>query len=389
KTLEEPPPHVKFLLATTDPQKLPATVLSRCLQFNLKRLTPALIRERLEHICRAESVDADPPALAMIARAADGSLRDALSLLDQAIAYCGGAVREEPVSVMLGTIDRQHVRRIVDLLADGDAAGLMATIAELDELFPDYSRLLDDLGRVLQQIAVFQVVGSAAGDDDIDEADLARLATKISAEDLQLYYQIAINGRRDLHLSPDPRSGAEMTLLRMLVFKPGGEADPAPARPAKAIARKSSVPVVTRKEPPSGEPARTVAEWRDPEWSELVPKLGLIAVNRQLAGNCAYLRREGNTLCFALDARSESYLTRERQDVMAAAISEYFGEQLKVDIAIGAAERETPVQVEKRREVEELDAARAGLEADPNVQVLKDMFGAELVADSVEPLAGR
>ena len=138
----------------------------------------------------------------MIARAADGSLRDALSLLDQAIAYCGGAVREEPVSVMLGTIDRQHVRRIVDLLADGDAAGLMATIAELDELFPDYSRLLDDLGRVLQQIAVFQVVGSAASDDDIDEADLARLATKIGAEDLQLYYQIAINGRRDLHLCP-------------------------------------------------------------------------------------------------------------------------------------------------------------------------------------------
>jgi DNA polymerase-3 subunit gamma/tau len=160
KTLEEPPPHVKFLLATTDPQKLPVTVLSRCLQFNLKRLTPTLIRERLEHICDAESIDAENAALAMIARAADGSLRDALSLLDQAIAFCGGKVVQDAVGVMLGTIDRQHVRRIVELLANGDAAGLVETIAEVDEQFPDYGRLLEDLARTLQRIAVYQVIGA-------------------------------------------------------------------------------------------------------------------------------------------------------------------------------------------------------------------------------------
>jgi len=388
KTLEEPPPHVKFLLATTDPQKLPVTVLSRCLQFNLKRLTPALIRERLEHICREESVKAESQALGMIARAADGSLRDALSLLDQAIAFCGGEVLEDPVGDMLGTIDRQHVRRIVDLLAEHDAAGLMATIAEVDEQFPDYARLLEDLGRLLQRIAVYQVVGAAAGDDDIDEKELAALSARIDAEDLQLFYQIAINGRRDLHLSPDPRSGVEMTLLRMLVFQPGSEAGAAPARPGRAVARKSGAPVATRQEPAETGPDRPAVDWRDPDWSRLVPSLGLAAVCHQLAVNCAYLKRAGDTLYFTLDSRAESYLTRERQETMAAALSEHFGESLKVNVAVGEAELETPVQVEKRKEVEGLDEARAGLEADPNVQALKDMFGAELVADSVKPLGG-
>ena len=149
KTLEEPPPHVKFLLATTEPQKLPVTVLSRCLQFNLTRLTPRLIQDRLAKICKAEEIDADVAALAMLARAADGSLRDALSLLDQAIAYCGGKVEEGPVSKMLGTIDRDYVSKLINLLAADDATGVINAIAEIDEQFPDYSRLLEDLARVL------------------------------------------------------------------------------------------------------------------------------------------------------------------------------------------------------------------------------------------------
>jgi DNA polymerase-3 subunit gamma/tau len=393
KTLEEPPPHVKFLLATTDPQKLPVTVLSRCLQFNLKRLTPNLIRERLEHICEAESVPAESAALSMIARAADGSLRDALSLLDQAIAFCGGDVREAPVGDMLGTIDRQHVVRLIELLAGGDAGALMETIAELDEQFPDYARLLEDLARALQRIAVNQVVGATVYEDDLDDETIARLAGQVPAEDLQLFYQIAINGRRDLYLAPDPRSGAEMTLLRMLAFKPGGEVTSTGGGVQRAVARKAVAPVASRHKSAAGgetgarRPApEASADWQDPDWVQLIPRLGLTAVTKQLASNCAYLRRDGNTLHFSLDNRSESYLTRDRQETLANALSEHFGESLKVDIAVGAAEQETPVQAEKRRESEELDAARAGLEADPNVQALKDMFGAELVADSVAPL---
>lgn len=388
KTLEEPPPHVKFLLATTDPQKLPVTVLSRCLQFNLKRLTPALIRERLELICKEESVAAEVPALTMIARAADGSLRDALSLLDQAIAFCGGDVREAPVSEMLGTIDRQHVSKLIELLAAGDPAGMMSTIAEVDEHFPDYARLLDDLARMLQRIAVYQVVGAVENDDEYDSTEIAAHAEHIGAEDIQLFYQVAVTGRRDLHLAPDPRSGVEMTLLRMLAFQPAGSGG---GRIETTVARKASAPAIQKTEvaPPAGNASSERASWADPDWGELVPKLGLTAVNKQLAGNCAFLHRDGDTLFFSLDGRAESYLTRDREQKLASALSEFFGEPLKVNIAVGAVEKETPAQVEKRKEVEEIDAARAGLEADPNVKALKDMFGAELVPDSVEPLSNK
>ena len=171
KTLEEPPPHVKFLLATTDPQKLPVTVLSRCMQFNLKRMTPRLITDRLEHRCGAEGIEADHAAMALLSRAAVGSMRDALSLLDQAIAYCGGSIAEDSVALMLGTIDRDHVARLLRLLADGDGPGIIDAIREIDEQFPDYARLLEDLARDLQRIAVFQVVGACDSEDDLSEQE--------------------------------------------------------------------------------------------------------------------------------------------------------------------------------------------------------------------------
>ena len=237
KTLEEPPPHVKFLLATTDPQKLPVTVLSRCLQFNLKRMTPRLISDRLEHICKAESIESDAAALATIARAADGSMRDALSLLDQAIAFCGGSINEPQVAQMLGTIDRDHVVRLLRLLANGDAKGIVAAIREIDEQFPDYGRLLEDLARDLQRIAVYQVVGTCDAEDDLREEEYAELAEAMPIADVQLYYQVAILGRRDLHLAPDPRSGAEMTLLRMLAFKPADAAAVAGSGGGGSVAR--------------------------------------------------------------------------------------------------------------------------------------------------------
>jgi DNA polymerase-3 subunit gamma/tau len=263
KTLEEPPPHVKFLLATTDPQKVPVTVLSRCLQFNLKRLSPKLIRERLELICKEEKVETDAPSIAMIARAADGSLRDALSLLDQAIAFCGGNLSNDPVAEMLGTIDRQHVSRILKLLAAADAAGVLAAIREIDEHFPNYETLLDDLATLLQRIAVYQVVGAADVDDENDEEELAAFAKEISPEDVQLFYQIALIGRRDLYLAPDPKSGAEMTLLRMLAFQPGHAAGTS----VSSEKSRSVTPMPQQKD-------NKAAAWQDPDWSELVRNMG-------------------------------------------------------------------------------------------------------------------
>ena len=399
KTLEEPPPHVKFLLATTDPQKLPVTVLSRCLQFNLKRLTPQLIRARLEHICGAEEISFEGGDLALMARAADGSLRDALSLLDQAVAYCGGAVTENGVAKMLGTIDRQHVGRLVDLLAQADASGLMNAIAEVDEQFPDYGRLLEDLARVLQRIAVFQSVGAVDMEDDVSEEQVSTWAGQLSAEDLQLYYQIALLGRRDLHLAPDPRSGTEMTLLRMLTFTPAGKVA-APAQGGSSIRKKetgsaqtgaaaAAAPQTTQKASPpkKSQAKKKSAAWQEPDWFALVGQLELSGLAKQLASNCAYKKREGDVLFLTLDSRSESYLTRARQAALATALSAHFGEELKVDIEIGAATTETPVQKQEREQLEGLDAARAGLESDPNVIAMKNMFGAEIVAESVEPIA--
>jgi len=403
KTLEEPPPHVKFLLATTDPQKLPITVLSRCLQFNLKRLTPKLIRDRLELICKEEKIKADSAALASLARAADGSLRDALSLLDQAIAYCGGDVDNDAVGVMLGTIDRQHVTRLLQLLAAGDAAGIIAAVAEIDEQFPDYARLLDDLAATLQRAAIYQVVGAADFDDDMDEAELAALAGSLLPEDVQLFYQTAIIGRRDLYLAPDPRSGAEMTLLRMLAFQPGDSPDQSVERPARqnkpaAIAQpKSQAAPVAQQEihaseesvEPSAAPATSAKNWQEPVWSELIEQLGINGAIKLLASNCAYVRRDNNIVYLCLDGRSESLLTSSRQAALSKSLATHFGEPLKVEIAINVVAAETPLQEEARKIDEGRDAAQAGLEADPNIKALKDMFGAQLIPDSVEVLSDK
>ncbi len=391
KTLEEPPPHVKFLLATTDPQKLPVTVLSRCLQFNLKRMTPKLIADRLKHIAEAEDIPATPAALAMLARAADGSMRDSLSLLDQAIAYCGGDISEEPLAKMLGTIDREYVDRLATQLSEHDAKGVLATVADIDEQFPDYGRLLDDLAALLQRVAVLQVVGASNADEESSEAEPTALADALTPEDVQLFYQTAIIGRRDLHLAPDPRSGAEMTLLRMLAFRPATpattESKAAPSAAGRGAQSPASKAENARSAVPVAESKAATARWQEPDWAALLPELGLNGAARLLAGNCAFLNRSDNTVHLSLDERFASMLTRPRQETLAKALSKHFGEELKVDIAVSTDGPETPHQAENRLADESLEAARQSLESDPNVQALKSMFGAELKQDSIEVVA--
>jgi len=227
KTLEEPPGHVKFLLATTDPQKLPVTVLSRCLQFNLKRLDEGQIDGQMTRILAAEQIEADASAIRLLARAADGSLRDGLSLLDQAIAYAGGALREDVVRGMLGSVDRTQVAALLDALADGDGQQLLATIGTLAGFAPDWSNVLDALAEALHRVQVRQLVPGAARDDE--GVDVDRYATRLRPEVVQLWYQMAVNGRRDLELAPTPRVGFEMSVLRMLAFRPDADAGPLPS----------------------------------------------------------------------------------------------------------------------------------------------------------------
>jgi DNA polymerase-3 subunit gamma/tau len=236
KTLEEPPPHVKFLFATTDPQKLPVTVLSRCLQFNLKRLPVTQIAELMKQILTKESVPFDAGGVRLVAQAADGSMRDGLSLLDQLIAFGGGKVDEESTRAMLGTIARDHVEKLGELLAAGDAAALLQYAKSLEQWSPDYAQVLDELASLLVRVATKQAVSDYESEELFAPELIDKLASAMSPEDAQLYYQTAITGRRDLHMAPEPRIGFEMTLLRMLVFRPSADTYATPSATGSAPA---------------------------------------------------------------------------------------------------------------------------------------------------------
>ena len=220
KTLEEPPPHVKFLLATTDPQKLPVTILSRCLQFNLKNMIPERIVDHLRHVLTQESISFEEPALWLLARSADGSMRDAMSLTDQAIAFGAGEINEADARAMLGTIDQRLVYRLLDSLVAQNAKDMLTTVSDLAQFSPDYNTVLGDLISLLHRIALGQVMPDAVDNGMGDRDQVLELARQLSAEDVQLYYQVALLGRKDLPYVPDAREGLEMVMLRMLAFRP-------------------------------------------------------------------------------------------------------------------------------------------------------------------------
>ncbi|HTU63620.1 MAG TPA: DNA polymerase III subunit gamma/tau, partial [Polyangiales bacterium] len=297
KTLEEPPPHVKFLLATTDPQKLPVTVLSRCLQFSLKRFPPAMILNRLKFICEQENIPFEADALRMVARAAEGSMRDALSLLDQVIAFGGGNLTAEDTRTMLGTLDRAQVFGIVEALIARDARKVLDRVNELDEHAPDYREVLAELAALMQKLALMQAVPDLQIDEADDVEAYTKLASAITPEDAQLFYQIAIVGRRDLELAPDARGGFEMVLLRMLAFSAqevvasaGSTPTPAPARSAgggvpASVRAAAAAPVQAQAPAPSVAPPATAAAAPAPapaaasgsngDWNAMVAQMGL------------------------------------------------------------------------------------------------------------------
>jgi DNA polymerase III subunit gamma/tau len=397
KSIEEPPPHVKFLFATTDPQKLPVTVVSRCLQFHLKRLPPTLIVERLTTILAAEGIEAEAAALPLLARAADGSLRDALSLLDQALVYGAGRILETDVRAMLGTIDRGHVARIAECLADGDGAGLVATLKALDEQAPDYDQVLAELAGLLERLALEQVVPGAGTEAGLDAALVSALAKRLAPEDVQLYYQIALVGRRDLGLAPAPRVGFEMTLLRMLAFRPlpPGAADASGG--GRAEAPKGAAPAPRAEPARAGPPpARAVmpASAGDDAaagWPELLARLDLAGAAHQLAANCVWLGREADTVRFRLDRRSDALRTPQTEERLAQALGRHFGAPVRLvierDEGAGAAPvaADTPAKIEARAAAAEIAAARVALEGEPAVRALKERFGASVAPDTVKP----
>jgi DNA polymerase III subunit gamma/tau len=396
KTLEEPPPHVKFLLATTDPQKLPVTVLSRCLQFNLKRFTMAQIQAQLDKICRAEGIAFDAAGLKAIARAAAGSMRDGLSLLDQSIAFGGGKVEGPLVAAMLGSIDRGHVLRLLAALAKQDGATLLAEVAKLDESAPDYGAVLDELLEALQRIAVLQLVGGRSDDEEL--AAVAPFVEQFSQEDAQLYYQIALHGRRDLPLCREPRMGFEMTLLRMLAFRPAAEAGVTPARPVRSVTgpaseaapRAAQTTAATRPQSSAAaeRPAETSARpngvaAQPADWTAVVQSLDLRGPARQLADSCDLKSNAGGAWQLVMPADKEHLNTQQLRTRLEAALREQYGRDVKLSIAVGQPSRATPAETRRANESTRMREAREAIENDANVKAIQAAFDATLEPDSI------
>ena len=408
KTLEEPPPHVKFLLATTDPQKLPVTILSRCLQFSLKRLDITQIRTQMEMILQAEGVDFDIPALDLLARGADGSMRDGLSLLDQAIAYGNGQVGEEPVREMLGTIDQGIIERLLSALMRSDAASLMAAVTDVAEHNGNYASVLDSLALALHQVALIQAGLKLTEVTDSDAAMLTDYAESMSSELIQLFYQIAIYGKRDMALAPDPRSGLEMALLRMLAFKPAGTADmdggasgddaesagrsaPETATAATADMQRAVKPDAVKadnKPEPEVTTGSGVISWPvDSEtWAQWLQAWSIGGLLGQLLANAAPEAAEEEGVFQLVLAEQAAHLhSKEREKELNTMLTEKLGSQVKLAFRVGMVTTETPAQRQMRMNDEEQLAANAAIESDPNVKALQDAFDARLKPGSVRP----
>jgi DNA polymerase-3 subunit gamma/tau len=394
KTLEEPPPHVKFLLATTDPQKIPVTVLSRCLQFNLKRLLPDQISSQMQFILGQEGIDFEQSALRLLAHGADGSMRDGLSLLDQAIVYGNGKVMTEEVSAMLGTITREPVDDLLRALARSDAVGILQKIAEMAELAPDFDNILQQLLFLLHRIALVQVVPAANTDDDADV--ILALAALFSAEEIQLYYQIGLLGQKDLELAPDPRGGFEMVMLRMLAFRPSdqrlperGSRDQLPkempkkvVHPVKNEVTVSSTPVVDMTDDASESASQTEYSV---DWTEMIKLMKLGGITRELANNCVLVSIDDKKCLLLLNPTHKQLLSPRTEARLLKALQSHRGKALKLSIDVATAENETPaMQINKQRE-HRLKAAEQSIDMDENIQALKDHLDARVVPGSIEP----
>ena len=395
KTLEEPPPHVKFLLATTDPQKLPVTVLSRCLQFNLKRLSSAQIVDRMSHICAAENIESEPAALLRIARAGNGSMRDALSLLDQALAFGDGALHDDDVADMLGSMDQRQINELLQCLVDADAVALMAQVRALQELVPDYESVLDEIATVLQQIAVVQLAGMEALDEDADIETLQRFAGILSDDVVQLYYQIAVTGRRDLGLAPDPRIGFEMTLLRMLAFQPAdalaATAGSAPQKTAPAVGKPGgSDSTTSTTSTTAATPVASVAEVAvDADWPQIIQALNLSGAVRQLAESCSLASRDGDLFRLNVPRTSEYLLTEQQQKGLLDSLQVALGSSARAQFTVVDDAVDTISTRSADESAKKMQAAHDSIEQDPNVQQLVDMFGATVEKESIKPVNGK
>ena len=415
KTLEEPPSHVKFLLATTDPQKLPVTVLSRCLQFSLKRLSREQISGQLKTILESENIKSDAGSIDAIARAADGSMRDGLSLLDQAISFGAGELLVKDVTEMLGTIDPEGVDNMLNALLEQNADALMAAVASLVEIGGDYSQIIDALLLRLHEIALAQTDKNLVSDSAGNMDKLLKFADDMPAADVQLYYQIALHGKRDLPLAPDPRTGLEMMALRLLTFQPVTEGKPvtnqqtpeaapieqpadktsAMQQPAAVVTASADVNAKTTNSPAPVTPAPSVAPadretpdvpqniTLDSPWTDIVHALQLSPLVKQLCSNAAIQADSANDLSLVLDESHGQLLNKDRELELKKAMESLWGKTIKLKIELGKPTNDTPAAEKKKELDSKQQAAEEAINKDANIQALQESFGATIKPGSV------
>jgi len=383
KTLEEPPPHVKFLLATTDPQKLPTTVLSRCLQFNLKRLSDDAMTRQLEKLMQAEDLAFEKSALHSLARAADGSMRDALSLLDQAIAYSDGNVTDVAIHEMLGTVPREYLQTLMQALANHDASAIMQSTHELSQLSADFNGLFEDIIHILHQVALVQVVPSILDTVDDGAAVIKDLSEHLGSEEVQLFYQIALIGKRDLYLSTSPQCALEMTLLRMLSFKPVGSGK------YNSDVAAEKTPEIKKNEIVSSKPSASASlqdlSRGNVSWSKIVENLGIQGISYSLASNCSIKNITHESIVLNLSQQHEGIATDTVKQKLEKALQKYFNKDISLVLRFSSQDIETPAKT-KDQEIEKKQVqAKKHAEEDAVVKAFKLSFGAEVVEGSIKP----
>ncbi|PHS73855.1 MAG: DNA polymerase III subunit gamma/tau [Cycloclasticus sp.] len=416
KTLEEPPDHVKFLLATTDPQKMPVTVLSRCLQFNLKRLTPSQIEGQFKLILDSEGNEYEPQATELLARAADGSMRDGLSLLDQAIVHGNGGLHETDVIDMLGSVAREPVVDLLKALLTKQGSEVIQSIQKLDEFAPDYAEVLQSLLTFLHRIAVSQIVGN---DEEGDGNSLVELVEAFTKEDVQLYYQIALMGQKDLPLAPTPKIGFEMVLLRMLAFSPtqiGQSVENLDVQKTvtSAVSPRQKEPSFERKKAPKivvpekksleniakfkkgldedeschkpDELARTIEPVKaDLAWVEVVPKLDLDPMTLQLANNATLSKLEESECELQLIDGHVS-LNKKSEQNLQRALSNYYGRKLQLTLVQGGEDVVTPNSIADGKIAQRQREAEEEVRNNPMVKKIMDVFDATIIEGSIKPI---
>jgi DNA polymerase-3 subunit gamma/tau len=415
KTLEEPPEHVKFILATTDPQKIPVTVLSRCLQFNLKQMPTGHIIEHLTNILGQENVAFEPAALRHIAKGAAGSMRDALSLLDQAIAHGAGKVEEAGVRDMLGTVGDDYLFNLLDALRANDVQALIAVADTMDERSLSFDSALQELATLFHRIALAQFAPQAMA-DDAERERLAPYAAAFDPEFLQLCYQIAIRGREDLDLAPDEYAGFTMTLLRLHAFKPdsggtqraatpapgaravparpsagaaqAGEAAtprPSPAKAAAPAAASAAVPPAAAT-PAAASPEESGAAVADDDWHALVARLPLAGMAKQLAQHCELAELGNDHVALRLPPAHKHLQGKMQQDKLEAELGNYYGRPMRLVIAVAEAAGVTPAERAKNEKRERQERAVAAIEEDPFVQAAINLFDASIDESTIKPV---